>query len=102
MVRVFGYSDDLCEIEGSTYPEDEIGCYNKRVRLWFADGTVASVEYSPEGRSGVWSILIEQYGTARKHLTICGSEDDFYSDVLDIDSEIVRHEVVSTWTPFGE
>ena len=26
MVKVYGASDDLCEIEGSVYKENEIGC----------------------------------------------------------------------------
>ena len=31
MVKVYGVSDDLVEIEGSSYWEDEIGCYDKDV-----------------------------------------------------------------------
>lgn len=30
MVKVYGVSDDLVEIEGSSYWNDEIGCYKKR------------------------------------------------------------------------
>ena len=28
MVKIYGASDDLVEIEGSNYREDEIGCYD--------------------------------------------------------------------------
>ena len=39
MVKIYGCSDDLVEIEGSKYPEDEIGCYDSDVKIWFSDGT---------------------------------------------------------------
>ena len=29
MVKIYGASDDLVEVESSAYPEDEIECYNK-------------------------------------------------------------------------
>lgn len=31
MVKIYGVSDDLVEIEGSDWPEDEIGCYDQAV-----------------------------------------------------------------------
>ena len=43
MVKVYGCSDDLVEIEGSTCEEDEIGCYDRDVLIYFVDGTVIRV-----------------------------------------------------------
>lgn len=45
MVKFYGCSDDLVEIENSKYKEDEIGCYGKDVRIRFIDGTVIRVGY---------------------------------------------------------
>lgn len=39
-------------------------------------------------------IKIEKTGTAKFNLQVCEDEDaDIYSDIFEIDSEIVRHEV---------
>lgn len=43
IVKVYGVSDDLVEIDGSSYWEDEIDCYDKDVRIWFCDGTVIRI-----------------------------------------------------------
>ena len=94
MVRIYGASDDLVEIEGSDYQEDEIGCFEANVRIWFEDGTVILVSYGKQDLA-VWSIVIEKVGTAKFDLQICEDEDaDIYSDIFEIDSEIVRHEVI--------
>lgn len=94
MVRIYGCSDDLVEIEGSNYAEDEIGCFDGEVLLTFDDGTIARIGY-PKHRAGIWYINIEHEGSAAQTLTICNDEDaDPYSDVLEIDAEIVSHEIV--------
>ena len=94
MIRIYGASDDLVEIEGSEYQENEIGCFEVKVRIWFEDGTVILVSYGKQDLA-VWSIVIEKVGTAKFDLQICEDEDaDIYSDIFEIDSEIVRHEVI--------
>lgn len=56
MVKVYGASDDLVEIYGSTYKENEIGCFEKDVRIRFTDGTVIRIGYAkPE--LAVWWII---------------------------------------------
>ena len=50
MVKVYGCSDDLVEIEGSTCEEDEIGCYDRDVLIYFVDGTV--IRANPDGMRG--------------------------------------------------
>lgn len=93
MVKIYGASDDLVEIEGSTYPEDEIDCYNANVRFIFSDGTAIRIGY-PKPDAAIWGIKVEQQGTAKQTLALCNNEDaDPYSDVFEIDAEIVSHEV---------
>ena len=94
MVRVYGASDDLVEITGSDYPEKEIDCYDANVRLWFSDGTVILVGY-PKKDLGVWWVKVEERGSAFFCLHICRDENaDPYSDMFEIEAEVVRHEVV--------
>ena len=94
MVKVYGASDDLVEIENSKYKEDEIGCYDHDVRIRFFDGTVIRVGYPKEGLA-IWWIEIEKQGTAEHKLTICNDEDArIYSDIFEIDSEIKSHSVI--------
>lgn len=94
MVKVYGASDDLVEIENSKYKEDEIGCYEHDVRIRFLDGTVIRVGYPKDGLA-IWWIEIEKQGTAEHKLTICEDEDAWiYSDIFEIDSEIKSHSVI--------
>lgn len=98
MIKIYGCSDDLVEIENSTYEEDEIGCFEKDVRIRFIDGTVIRIGFGTgycNHDMGVWRIDIEKQGTAKQCLTICGNEDgDIYSDIFEIDSEIISHSVI--------
>ena len=94
MVKVYGASDDLVEIENSKYKEDEIGCYDHDVRIRFFDGTVIRVGYPKDGLA-IWWVEIERQGTAEQKLTICDDEDArIYSDIFEIDSEIKSHSVI--------
>lgn len=94
MVKIYGASDDLVEIEGSQYKEDEIGCYDRDVRITFEDGTIIRVGYSKPGM-GIWWIKKEIQGPANQRLTICEDEDaEIYSDIFEIESEILMHWVI--------
>lgn len=91
MVMVYGRSDDLVEIEGSNYYEDEIGCYNQDVIISFEDGAQIRIGYG-KGDLAVWYIIVEREGTSEYNLYICSDEDaDIYSDIFEIDSEIKTH-----------
>lgn len=91
--RIYGYSDDLVEIEGGNYERDEIDCYDQDVRLWFADGTRIRVHYGKPNLA-IWMIVVEQRGSASQTLTKCFDEDaEVYSDVFEICAEVERHEV---------
>lgn len=94
MTKVFGCSDDLLEIEGSQYPDDEIGCYDSEVVIAFVDGTVIRCGYGKPDL-GVWYIKVEHQGEAAQTLNICEDEDaDVYSDIFEIDAEIAEHWVI--------
>ena len=94
MIRVYGASDDLVEIEGSKYREDEIGCFDADVRLSFTDGTVVLVSY-PKPGAAIWGITVEKVGSAEQRLHVCIDETaPIYSDIFEIDAEIAHHELI--------
>lgn len=59
MIKIYGCSDDLVEICGSVYKEDEIGCFDHDVRIRFFDGTIIRIGY-PKKDLGVWWIEVEK------------------------------------------
>lgn len=94
MIKVYGCSDDLVEVEGAPYPYDEIGCFERNVRIWFSDGTEILVGY-PKEEGAIWWINRIKQGDADQAMLFCHDEDaEPYSDILWIDSEFVRAELV--------
>ena len=94
MVKIYGCSDDLVDIFNSAYETNEIGCYDADVKIYFADGTKIQIGYN-KPNIGVWYIKVLKQGTAKQELTICEDENaDIYSDIFEIDSEIVKHSLV--------
>lgn len=99
MVRVYGASDDLVEIVGNAYNNEEIGCYNFDVRICFTDGTVIRMGY-PKADAAIWWIEVEKQGTALQELTVCNDEDArIYSDIFEIDAGIESHSVIKRKYP---
>lgn len=97
MVKVYGCSDDLVEIEGSKYPDNEIGCFGgSDVQIEFEDGTVIQIHYGKENDSlGIWAITVLNKGTAFQELILCDDEyAKIYSDIFLIGSEVKRYEVM--------
>lgn len=95
MITIYGSSDDLVEIEGSCYEANEIDCYDKDVLIHFSDGTEIRVHYGKPNVGGVWQIVVEAQGSAKQSITVCEDENaEVYSDIFEIDAEIVRHRVV--------
>ena len=94
MVKVYGASDDLVEIEGSKYPYDEIGCYNADVKIEFIDGTIIKVHYGKEDDTlGIWAITVLEKGSAYQELLVCNDENaKIYSDIFLIGAEVKWHE----------
>ena len=94
MVVIHGASDDLVEIVGSAYVPNEIDCYDKDVKITFADGTVIRIGY-PKMDKAIWGITVEKQGSAWQNLTVCNNENDqYYTDVFEIDAEVEKHEIV--------
>lgn len=95
MTRVYGSSDDLVEIEGSKYRENEIPCYGAYVRIWFDDGSIIQVSY-PKNEKAIWMICVEKKGTSTYSLEECNDENDsVYSDIYTTDARVIKHAVVS-------
>jgi len=60
MLRIYGASDDLVEIEGIV--SDELGAYERARTITVGDtsgGVVVRVEYAVANRAGVWSVAFE-------------------------------------------
>lgn len=94
MITVYGYSDDLVEIERDGKFFTEIDCFDRAVRVSFSDGTVIRVSYgktSPKGESlGIWQIKVTKKGTAPHSLSLCFIDTgERYSDEFTIDAEVV-------------
>lgn len=97
-MKVYGTSDDLVELEGSKYQENEIGCYGSDVIIAFDDGAVIRVSYGkPEG--AIWEITLLKRGTAGNAVFICYDEyDEIYSDIFETDAEVCSHWVIDRGT----
>ena len=94
MLKIYGCSDDLVEIDGTKYKHDEIGCFDHDVWIRFTDGTVIRVGYPKDGLA-VWWIEVEKQGTAEQRLTVCMDEDaQIYSDIFQIAAEVKSHSVI--------
>lgn len=88
MLKVYGCSDDLVEIDGTKTQYDEIGCFNSDVLIEFTDGTTIRVHYG-KGEKGIWYIEILSEGAAIVKFIECMDEDAaIYSDILEIDAEV--------------
>lgn len=87
-VKIYGESDDLIEIENDKN-YDEIDCFDQTTTIWFSDNTIIEVKYGKDGK-GIWEIKEIQGGHAPRQLTPCYDEDaDVYSDIFEIEAEIV-------------
>ena len=94
MIKVYGYSDDILELDGAPYPADEIGCFDSTVEVRFSDGTLIKAGYPKKG-AGIWRIKVLEKGNAPQKLIECNNEDaEIYSDIFEIDADYVYHEVV--------
>ena len=66
----------------------------KNVSITFDDGTVITIGYGKENLA-VWWIRIDQAGTTDPDLIICDDDEAaIYSDILEIDAEVVAWKLV--------
>lgn len=85
MIRVYGASDDLVEVEGDI--TEEFPHYGEPVLLAFSEGTILRVVFD---RDGIWRITPVFKGKARMTHIICNPDpldDDEYSDVVHLFDE---------------
>lgn len=85
MLKIYGASDDLIEIEGDI--REEFGPPDGPVLLGFSDGTVLQVQYGAGGNA-FWRITPIIYGSASYSKTEATDEDERYSDVVTLDGDI--------------
>jgi hypothetical protein len=82
MIKAYGRSDDLVELEGDICYEFSPGATGPAL-LVFDDGTLVSVEYGKPGNRGIWAITVHVRGKEFDRLETCDNEDaEVYSDVL--------------------
>lgn len=94
MIKIYGASDDLIEINNSCFEENEIYCFDEDVRIFFDDGAVIRCGYG-KGDLVIWAIHIEKEGAAEYILSICDDENaKIYSDIFETDAEVVSYEYV--------
>lgn len=96
---IYGYSDDLIEIEGDLREEIDVG--GKITDITISDGSIITIDYSIS-RSGLWSIQIKNQTSDVKlthynELDIISNEIDIpdYSDSIKIEGNI-------TWVEIGD
>ena len=94
--KVYGFSDDLVEIEGSdsieicTWDNSD----NEAV-IEFDDGTRIIVGYHKQD-APVWYIIVDKVGVSAQRLNVClGDGSEEYSDVFYIDSNVKSYKTRS-------
>lgn len=91
MLKIYGSSDDLIEIEGDIHEEFtalrefDNGDGEDGGFLGLSDGTVLRIEYSNEG---IWRIQPIFKGSGEFSIVQGTNDDDDYSDVATVDATI--------------
>ena len=94
MLKIYGASDDLVEIEGDISEEFNPSDAGDPSLLAFSDGTLLQIQYGAQSL-GFWRIQPLVYGTAKYAKTEATDEDDNYSDIVTLDGDI-------KWVVFGD
>lgn len=91
MIKVYGSSDDLIEVEGDVVEEFNPHDSDKADFLAFSDGTVLSIEYTSDG---IWRINRVATGTAGYSKVEATDDEKNYTDTVTLDGKL-------TWVVFG-
>lgn len=90
MIKVYGSSDDLIEVtirkNGGKLIEEEYDSYDKDSLFRFDDGTKLRMTY----QHGTWRAKIEETGTARVAIEPLIENDDWYSDLFTIETDVIQ------------
>lgn len=87
MLKVYGASDDLIEVEGDIREEFNPSDADDPSLLAFSDGTLLQIQYGSD-RLAFWRITPLLYGSAKYSKTEATNEDDNYSDVVTLEGDI--------------
>lgn len=87
MLKIYGASDDLIEIEGDIREEFNPSDVDGPAFLAFSDGTLLQIQYGA-GQLGFWRITPLLYGSAKYSKTEATNADDNYSDVVTLEGDI--------------
>lgn len=90
MIKVSGSSDDLIEVwikrpDGKII-EEEYGSFEKDTLFKFDDGTKLRMRYE----HGTWRAHLEEGGTAPASVEPLINNDDYYSDLFTIETDIIQ------------
>ena len=89
MIKVSGYSDDIIEVtinKNGKLIEEEFDSYDKDTLFQFDDGTKLRMTYE----HGIWRAHIETGGTAPASVEPLITNDDYYSDLFTIETDIIQ------------
>lgn len=82
MVKIYGVSDDLIEIEGDI--RQEIEAYEQVKHICLSDGLIVKINYD-----GEWNIKIVKKGDSPvKYTPSEGVDSKNYSDIIEINGNI--------------
>ena len=85
MVKIYGYLDDIIEIESNT-SSDEISCFHKDVFITLSDGTKIKFAYL----NGLWKVFVISKGNTRFHIDeAMDTDSDNYSDIFTSEAGVV-------------
>ena len=102
MVRIYGSSDDLLEIEGSEYYENEIGCCDSDVVVEFCDGTIIRCGYAKPDLAVLYINIVKEGKSPRELHHFENENPDPYSYVFTIASEVKAHFLLDKGAPLPE
>jgi hypothetical protein len=92
--KVFGRGDDIVSVETDGVVT-EFDCYKAIMKLWFSDGTVLGVKYGNQLCPGIWKIRALTRGKESfMHHHVNNDYYGDYSDVYELDSTLIKHELI--------
>lgn len=103
MIRVYGASDDLIEIEGDITEEFYLDGTTEFMILSFSDGNVISFVYGPRGNWSAEPVFQFKNAFLTPVWEFWKDNPDAYSDVVtlhnDIDWIVAGTQIVRKWIP---
>ena len=82
-VEIYGWSDDLIEVEGAI--REEFDGMDDEHFIAFSDGTVLAIEYT---NAGIWRINRVEAGTATYSKVEGTDAEDNYSDRVTLEGDL--------------